>query len=141
MVNDSDLERLKTAYRIWHDTKGEEERARGAWLELFGDQFRIVSMGDQTPEIEFARTRQSKSEMVDYFFGLLKDWKMVHWSPDTFVKEGNHIAVFGRTAWTNRATGKTADVLVAHLWTFDQAKAVNLVEVFDSARAVAAATP
>ena len=72
---------------------------------------------------------------------ITKDWSMVHWTPETYVAEGERVAVFGTCAWTSKATGKVADVRIAHLWQFENGAAVSLTEIFDSARAVAAATP
>lgn len=141
MADKTDIEGLKIAYQTWHDTKGEGDRAKDAWLDLFDDHIHIVSMGDATAAISFARQRHSKLEAVEYFLDLLKEWKMVHWTPETFVHEGDHVAMFGRCAWTNRRTQKTIDCHIAHLWAFRDGKAVRFTEIFDSAKAVAAATP
>lgn len=141
MADKSYVEELKSVYQIWHDTKGEGDRARNAWLDLFDDQIKIASMGDATPEVSFSRRRDSKLEAVEYILDLLKDWKMLHWTPETFVHEGDHVAMFGRCAWINKRTQKTVDAPIAHLWKFNNGKAIHLTEIFDSAKAVAAATP
>jgi ketosteroid isomerase-like protein len=138
MKDSSNVERLKAAYKAWHDTKGEDA---SVWLGLMEDDFRLVSMGQEAQGLAFAKERNSRQEAVGYLTGLLKEWRMVHWTPETFVCEGDRIAMFGRCAWANRATGKSAACRIAHLWTFRNGKAIELTEVFDSARAAAAATP
>ncbi len=137
MRDKSNLDRLKAAYEAWHDTKGDAN----VWLDLMDDNFHLQSMGGEANAISFAETRNSKQEAVAYFSDLTTGWKMISWSTNTFVGDGDIIAMFGQCAWTHRTTGKTAEVQVAHLWKFKNGKAIGLTEVFDSARAVAAATP
>ncbi|GEM_PF-3088803 len=141
MASDTDVERLRDTYKIWNDTKGEGDRPRNAWLELFDEQIRIVSMGDVARGLSFAKPRRSRLEAVEYLLELLKEWKMEHWDPETFVHQGDHIAMFGRCTWTHRDTNKTMECRIAHLWTFKDGKATEVIEVFDSALAAAAATP
>ena len=131
------LERLKAAYTLWHESKGSRS---DAWLDLLSDKVRFRSMGGASPSLAFADERRSKLEVVAYFTGFNKDWSMLHWTPETFVSEDDRIAVFGSCAWRHRATGKVAEVATSHLWTFEDGKVVEVIEVFDSARAVSAAT-
>jgi ketosteroid isomerase-like protein len=72
---------------------------------------------------------------------ILDEWDMVYYLPKTFDRERNRVAMFGTCKWTNKATGKACEVMVAHLSRFRNGKAIEPVELFDSARAVAAATP
>ena len=65
--------------------------------------------------------------------------KFGHWSPEVYICEGDHIAMFGRCGWKNKATGKVADVRTAHLWKFKAGKVIEFTELFDSARVIAAA--
>lgn len=134
----TNLDRLKTAYRTWADSKGASSEV---WLDLMSDDVRMRSMGGSSPQIAFAEERRSKQEAVAYFAGLARDWSMVHWTPEVFVSEGDRIAVFSTCAWTHKSTGKTAEVAISHLWQFKNGKAVEVRELFDSARAIAAATP
>lgn len=137
----ADLERLKAVYKTWNDTKGLGDVAKDAWRNLFADDFRLRSMGDDNPALAFATERTSKEDAIAYITSLTNEWDMIHWTPETMVIEGDRIAVFGKCKWTNKATQKAAEVRTSHLWTFKNGKAVELVEIFDSARAVAAATP
>ena len=139
MADNTNLARLKTAYQIWHDTKGESDRALHAWLDLFDDHIRIVSMDEGSTGLAFAKNRQSKEGAADYIMAILKEWKMVHFTPESFVTDGDQVAMFGRCCWTHRQTQNTAECHIAHLWTFNNGKVTNFTEVFDSARAAAAA--
>ena len=138
MATIENIERLRAAYKVWHDSKGGRS---DAWLDLLSDQVRFRSMGGASPLLAFADERRSKVDAVAYFTGLTRDWTMVHWTPETFVSEGDRIAVFGTCAWKHKGTGKTAEVAISHLWTFEDGKVVGVTEIFDSARAVSAATP
>lgn len=137
MATSAPLEMLKAAYRAWDESKGASTEA---WLALMDDSVVIASMGSETKGLSFAGARRSRQQAVDYFQGLLADWSMIHWTPETFVCDGDHIAVFARCAWTNKRTGKTADIATAHLWTFRDGKVVRIDELFDSARVAMAST-
>lgn len=134
----TDLERLKAAYKAWDACKGSDANV---WLGLMSDNIDLRSMGGPESALTFAAHRKSKSDAANYFTGLAKDWSMVHWTPETYVSEGNLIAVFSTCAWTHKTTGKRADIAISHLWRFENGKVAAVTEIFDSARAVAAATP
>lgn len=134
----TNTDRLKAAYKLWNDKKAQDG---SAWLDLMSDNVRITSMASDAQALAFAAERSSRDEAVAYMTALTKDWSMIHWTPETYVSEGNRVAVFGRCAWTHKGTGNVADVRIAHLWEFEGEQAVSLTEIFDSARAVAAATP
>ncbi|MGE3915502.1 MAG: nuclear transport factor 2 family protein [Hyphomicrobiaceae bacterium] len=134
----SSLERLKAAYKAWDECKGLRPEI---WLDLLADTVHIQSLGGEAQPLAFARNRKSKAEVVQYFAGLAQHWTMVHWTPQTFVTEGDKIAVFATCGWTNKATGKTVETPSAHLWQFENGYATSMIELFDSARVMAAATP
>lgn len=115
--------------------------SQSAWLDLLAHDVIIRSMGGPEPGLEFAATRYSKKEGVAYLTAITQDWTMVHWTPETFVVDGDNIAVFATCAWTNKKTGKTVSPLTAQLWRFEKGLVTSYTEIFDSARVVAAATP
>ncbi|WP_274626345.1 nuclear transport factor 2 family protein [Arvimicrobium flavum] len=131
------LSRLKATYTAWHDTKGDRE----VWRPLLADRFSLRSVDENSPGLAFARNRYSREEVLDYLAGVLNEWEMVHFTPETFVSEGDQIAMFGLCAYRNRATGKVTETLVSALWRFEDDKAVAMTEIFDSAAVSAAATP
>ena len=55
----------------------------------------ITEMG-----LEFACDQHSKEGAVAYISAILEGWDMVHFSPETFVEQGDLIAMFGGCAWT-----------------------------------------
>ncbi len=132
------LRRLKAAYKAWDDTRG---GSIAVWGELMADTVRLVSVEEGTRGLDFARNRTSLEGVLDYLSGILNDWDMVHVTPETYVAEGDNIAMFGRAAWRNKKTGKVADCRVSVLWKFQGDKVVEFTDLFDSAVAANAATP
>lgn len=65
---------------------------------------------------------------------------MVYYRPRTFVADDDSIAMFGSCAYRHKQTGNTSECLIACLWEFEGDRAVRLTEVFDTAKAAAAAT-
>ena len=136
MTNGSHLEKLKAAYEEWDNSKGGNQEQ---WLEVLGANMRIRSVGGENAGLEFTAPCSSRQDALRYFTGLLDAWEMIHWTPEVFVDGGKQIAMFGRCAWKNKASGKDVEVAISHLWTFGDTGAVEMVEVFDTARAAAAA--
>ncbi len=132
------MDELESAYQAWHDSRGLDQ---SGWLGLASERIQIRSVGNEGGSLSFAHARRSREEFAHYLSAILAEWDMVYYLPKTFVRERNRVAVFGTCKWTNKATGKSCEVMVAHLWRFRDGKAIELVELFDSARAVAAATP
>jgi ketosteroid isomerase-like protein len=134
----SNLAELKRAYSAWHETRGLDPKC---WLDIFADDVWIRSLANEAPALSFAAERKSKAEAVAYFAGLAAHWSMIHWTAHTFVTEGDKIAVFATCAWKNKQTGKSVETPIAHLWEFEGGKAGSMIEIFDSARVLAAAAP
>lgn len=134
----TNADKLKAAYKLWNDKKAQDT---SGWLALLAGNVRITSMASDVKPLAFTAARSSREDAAAYMAALTKDWSMVHWTPETYVSEGDNVAVFGTCAWECKATGKVAEVRIAHLWQFENGAAVSLTEIFDSARAVAAATP
>ena len=105
------------------------------------ESFRIASMDESAPGLGFAQDSSSKPQSLAYLTGIFDDWEMVHYTPKTFVEEGNKIAMFGKCAYRHKKTRKTVECWIANLWEFRNGKLVSLIDVFDSAKAAAAATP
>jgi ketosteroid isomerase-like protein len=132
------LERLKGAYRAWNDSRG---NSIDVWSDLLADSVRVNSVDEASNGLEFARDRVSRADALTYFSGILDAWEMQHFTPETFIAEGDSIAMFGRCAWRCRKTGKVAECRIANLWKFKGDKAVEFTDLFDSAVAAKAATP
>ena len=66
---------------------------------------------------------------------------MVYFRPETYVEQGDKIAMFGECSWKHKGTKKTVVCRISNLWEFKDGKAISMIDLFDSAKAAAAATP
>lgn len=138
MTTEENLAAMKEIYRAWHETKG---GSVDKWLELMHDDIDILNIGEEPDGLSFAKDRSSKREAHEYFDAILDAGTMVHWTPETFVADGDNIAMFGKCAWRLKSTGKVAEGRVAHLFKFEDGKISEFTEVFDSAQVLIASQP
>ena len=129
MSASDNLKALKAAYAEWDRTKGDNT---GVWIDLASDDLRVRSLGGEAVPLQFAEPRGG-AQLAGYLAKLLETWQMQFVTPETFVADGDYVAMFGTASWTFRATGKTATTPLAHLWRFRDGKAVDFQELFDSA--------
>lgn len=133
------LARLKAAYAAWSE---QGPNALPVWRDLLADDFVIRSVdGKAAPAVDFAVAKGTRDAALAYLWGIFDQWDMVHYTPGQYVAEGERIAVFSDCAFRNKATGKVAELRIANLWRFRDGRAVELVEAFDTAPALQAATP
>jgi ketosteroid isomerase-like protein len=130
--------KLCAAYQQWHDSRGQSIEA---WLALMSDEVQLHSIADGAQGLEFSAPRKGKAALQGYFSSLHADWEMIYYTAEESVVEGNTIVVFGKCAWRNRRTGKTADSHIINRWRFRDGLAVDYYEFYDTAKAFAAATP
>ncbi len=138
MVTPELLNRLRAAYKKWHDTRG---KSAADWVALMADDIEMRSVADGAPGMKFSAPRKGKHTAHDYFAALDEEWEMIQYTPEVFLADGDRVAVFGKCAYKNRRTGKTAETHVANLWRFRHGLAVEYFELYDTAKAFAAATP
>jgi ketosteroid isomerase-like protein len=139
MTTQDNLAKLKAAYAVWNDRKG---ASLDAFHDLMDENIRLTNWGEEAAALPFAAApRTSRDQALQYLSDILNDWTMIHYTPRTFVCEGDRIAMFGTCAWTHKGTGKSAECNMAGLWRFRDGKAVEFTDMFDTAIAVAAATP
>jgi ketosteroid isomerase-like protein len=132
------LERLRAAYREWHDTRGASHES---WLALMADDVRLHSIADGAPGAEFSARRAGRAAARAYFAGLLADWEMLHFTPETFHIDGVYAVVFSSAAWRNRATGRTVETPVIHRMRFENGLVADVFEFYDTAKVFAAVRP
>jgi ketosteroid isomerase-like protein len=132
--------KLKAAYRRWSDTKG---RSVEDWIDLMADDVKVRSVADGADGMKFSAPRDGKAAARGYFTTLADEWEMVHHTAEEFVvdREGDQVAVFGRVAFKCLRTGKVAESHIAHRWRFRGGLVVEYFEIYDTAKAFAAATP
>jgi ketosteroid isomerase-like protein len=134
----TDVDRLKAAYRAWHDSRGTDT---AAWMDLLADDFDLRSIADGAAGMEFSAARRGRSAVGQYFADLAADWEMLHYSADEFVGGDDRVVVIGRCGWRHRRTGKAAESPFVGLWRFRGGKAVEYFDFYDTAKAFAAARP
>ena len=133
---DQNVTALRQAYRRWADSKGKDQ---SGWLAIVGDDLTLRSLADGAPGMEFSSQRRGKLELLDYLNGLTADWDMIFYEIADYVAQGDRVVAIGRTAWRNRRTGKVADTAKVDLWRFENGRAVEFFELYDTARVLAAA--
>ena len=136
----SNLERLKGAYGAWNKGKANTESV-GVLREMMADTVKLATVLPGAGDLALPGSSRSRDDLGSYFASIGNDWEMVHFTPHTFVEQGDTIAMFGTCAWKNKATGKTAECMISNLWRFEDRKVVEFIDLFDSRAAVEAATP
>jgi ketosteroid isomerase-like protein len=134
----TNVEKLKHAYQLYNDTSGADV---SAWLELMDDDTLIRSLADGAAGMEFSAERRGKAAAAAYLAAIGQDWEMLFFKPKEVIAEGDRVAMFGRCGWRHRGTGKEVESPVAAFWKFRGGKAVEYLEFYDTARAIAAAQP
>lgn len=137
-ASDDVVAKLRHAYQQWHDTRG---KSVATWVAIMADDIQMRSVADGAPGMEFSAKRAGKAAAHGYFSALEADWEMLHYTVHDIIAYGDRVAVFGVCAFRNRKTGKTAETHVANRWRFRDGLAVEYFELYDTAKAFAAAVP
>jgi ketosteroid isomerase-like protein len=119
---------LKKAYNDWQETKGDGR----VWHDILDDNIDFGSLADGKPGMEFTRPRASKTEVLDYFEGLAADWTMEYYIVNEYVAQGNRVVALGECSWTNKRNGKTISTPKVDVWLFENNKAVQFMEHYDT---------
>jgi len=130
------VERLKQAYGLWHDRKGDSVNH---WMSIVAEHGRFGSLAEGAAPLQFARSYSSREALREYFQGLLSDWDMIHYTVDEYVAQGDAVFARGSTAWKNKKTGKSVETPKADFWRFRDGEVVEFYEYYDTARFAAAA--
>jgi hypothetical protein len=129
------VELLRKAYSRWSETRG---GSSVHWLEICADQIAFGSLAQGPPGSPYLTAYQSRDELQGYFAGLARDWEMMEYEVDHFVAQGDRVVMLGRCAWRFRKTGKVVWTQKADSWRFDNGKAVEFYEFYDTAQVLAA---
>ena len=127
---DSNVARLREAYRLWHETRGGSVEH---WMDLLADDIDFRSLAGGAQPLEFTGGGGSKAEVRAYFEGLARDWDMVHFTVEEFIAQRDRVVMLGRCAFTNRNTGKLVETPKVDIWRFADGKAVSFMEFYDTA--------
>jgi ketosteroid isomerase-like protein len=128
---------LAQAYRIWHESRGDSV---GRWMEIVDNDIAFGSLAEGRPAATFTAPIRGKETLKTYFAGLLEAWKMIHFTVDDFIAEGDRVAMIGSTAWRNNKTGKVFETRKVDIWRLRNGLAVEFYEYYDTAKLAAAAS-
>jgi ketosteroid isomerase-like protein len=121
--------------------------------EAFGKGDVPAVLGAMSPEIEWAEAenfiyadrspyRGHDAVVAGVFARLATEWDGFAAAPESFVDGGDTIIVFGRYGGTYKATGRSLDAWMAHVWRIEDGRAVafrQLVDTLAAARATGTA--
>jgi uncharacterized protein len=137
-AENDNLQRLRKAYARWSDEKGGDPEC---WLDFIAEDAALHSLADGAPEMRFTKPRTTKSGVRRYLEELTSEWEMISHEMNEFIVQGDRIVVIGEVEWRNRSTRKAAKSRKVDLWLFQDGKAVEFEEFYDTAGAIAAARP
>jgi hypothetical protein len=129
------LARVKHAYQRWNDEKGGNVEH---WFDLLDDNVEFRSLGAGGAGLEFTRVCGCKDDVRRYFAGLAQDWEMQHFTPKTFIADKDWVVMLGECAFKHRGSGKIFATPKADFLRFENGRAVEVQEFFDTAGAYAA---
>jgi ketosteroid isomerase-like protein len=130
------VEALRQAYRRWGETKG---GSVDEWMKLCADDIAFGSIAQGRPAgASYLTAYFSRDELKDYFAGLARDWEMIEFVAENFVAQGDRVVMLGRCAWKYRKTGKVVWTPKADSWRFNDGKAIEFYEYYDTAQVHAA---
>ena len=129
------VELLRKAYGVWSETRGARS---DQWLEICADRIAFGSLAHGPDAAPYMTAFERRDELQEYFDGLSRDWEMMEFEVDHFVAQGDRVVMLGRCAWRFRKTGKVVWTQKADSWRFDNGKAVEFYEFYDTAQVLAA---
>jgi len=129
---------LKQAYQRWSDSKG---ASVDDWMAICADNIAFGSLAQGSPQgANYLTAYHGRHTLKDYFAGLAKDWEMIESTTDHFVAQGDRVVMLGRCAWKYRKTGKIVWTPKVDSWRFENGKAVEYYEYYDTAQVHQAVT-
>jgi ketosteroid isomerase-like protein len=134
----TDLDKLKAAFKAWHDTKG---GSIDTWLDLMADHVDWRSLANGVRAAPWTATRTTREEVRGYLVGLTSAFSMDHYTVEQYVCDGETIVTIGTTKWHHKTTGKPIDTPIVTVWRFLKGQVVSFFEYYDTAKLVEAATP
>lgn len=134
---EQNVELLRHCYTQWDATKGGSTQD---WMSILADEvdFRSLAMAAH-PSANFTAPLTAKSDVAQYFEGLLSQWQMIHYTVEDYVAQDDKVCAIATTAWTFKSTGKTIETPKVDVWRFKDEKAVAFFEFYDTALLFSAA--
>ncbi|WP_413991258.1 nuclear transport factor 2 family protein [Labrys okinawensis] len=129
---------LENAYRRWNETRGDSVEEL---LDICAEEILWGSLAGGVKPLAFTAKAVGKSDVRNYFEGLLAAWSMNYYNVDYFVAEDDRVVVVGSTKWTNKQTGKACETPKTDIWRFRDGRAIEFFEYYDTAQILDAAKP
>lgn len=130
---------LKNAYGLWDEFKATKY---DFWLDLMAQDCVIHSAAAPHRGMPASLKRAgTRAEVVEFFEGIRRDWRMLHYTIDTYVAHNDVIVARGGSAWENRLTGRMLSTYKLDWWEFRAGKIVSLFDTFDTAAVLQAMVP
>lgn len=126
---------MRAVYRTWSESLGENIEH---WIDVMDDPVRFDSIGGGEPGLDFSRACKSKADVRRYLVELVRDWKMIHYTVDELIAQGDRVVMLGRCGWTYRKTGKSIESPKADFIKLRNGRVIEFLEFFDTAKALAA---
>lgn len=132
------VEALRGAYDAWIQSRG---RSVEEWVKIASPDIALRSAADEHDEGRFGAVPAGHGGLRQYLTDLVTHWIMENYEMDRFIADGDEVVAVARTAWRHRETNKRVACPLVDVWTFKDGLAVSVLELFDTAAMVAAATP
>jgi len=92
----------------------------------------------ELPEIEgisFAGKRSGRNEVAEFFSSIADQQEVLEFSPQTFIAQGDKVAVQGNYRWRVKATGRDYAADWVHVFTIRDGRIIRFQEYTDTAAA------
>lgn len=98
-------------------------------------------IGAESDYIPFAGAFHGKDQVAQFFSKLEQAQDVLKFEPQTFIAEGDKVAVTGVSSWRVKSTGQTYDTPWAHIFTIRDGKIARFEHHTNTAAAEAAYRP
>jgi ketosteroid isomerase-like protein len=122
---------LTEAYRHWRESRG---GSVDHWMSICAEDIQFRSIAQAPPQASYLSSYNSRAALALYFDGLRRDWEMIDYVVDRFVAQGDCVVMIGHCAWRYRKNGRVVATPKADSWRFQNGKAVEFYEFFDTAQ-------
>ena len=100
----------------------------------------VVWQLEEMTNVPYAGKRQGKAGALEFFAKMAETEDVKIFDPQTFVAQGDHVAVYGHYACTVKTTGRNLATDFAQLFVVRDGKIASFREYTDTAATVAAHT-
>jgi ketosteroid isomerase-like protein len=102
---------------------------------------KVEWIGPDSDYIPFAGSFHGKEQVAQFFSKLEQAQDVVKFEPQSFIAEGDKVAVTGNATWRVKATGQTYDSPWVHIFTIRDGKIARFEQHTHTAAAEAAFRP